>query len=298
MWRIRICGGTGAQRLGREHEFAVLQAERLAPDDARHVEPFDGADGEEDEREMAPEEGHQQDDEEHEGQRIEPVDQPHHRHVDAPAREARDGAVARADEQRDRAAERADDERYSARDHHTRQQVAAVRIGARDQPECPQRRDDDEPPSVLAALDDSRRAEGVGAFEIGEAALADRPGRAQGHADIAGFEVSLDDVGAQPRGDRVERMARFALGGMGLQGRRRADVVGTDLVIARGGQKRPGETEQGDRDQDARRRHRRATTREACERAAPGRGGGLGEAGVSQAAPSGRSGHRRGRRRD
>ena len=87
-----------AQRLGRGDELALLQRQRLAAHDARHVEPLDGADGDEDEDEVAAEEDHQDDDQEDEGQRIEHLDQAHHDVVDAAAGEAGDGAVGDADE--------------------------------------------------------------------------------------------------------------------------------------------------------------------------------------------------------
>jgi hypothetical protein len=47
MWR-EDAGPRDAERLGRLHELLPLERERLAADDAGHVEPFGRADGDED----------------------------------------------------------------------------------------------------------------------------------------------------------------------------------------------------------------------------------------------------------
>src|SRR5262245_7775899 len=60
-----------AHRFRGEHELALLQGQRLAAHDARHVQPFDGADRDEDEDEVAAEEDDQQDHQEDEGQGVE-----------------------------------------------------------------------------------------------------------------------------------------------------------------------------------------------------------------------------------
>ena len=73
-----------AQRPRGRDKLPLLQAQRLAAHDARHVEPFDRADGDEDQHEIAAEDDHEQDDEEDEGQRVEDVDEAHHRLSIAP----------------------------------------------------------------------------------------------------------------------------------------------------------------------------------------------------------------------
>ncbi len=94
MWRLRMPRVADAQRLGRRDVLLPLDRQRLPAHDARHVEPFDGADGEEHQDEIAAEEHDQQDDEEDERQRIEDVDDAHHHVVDAPAEIAGGRAVA------------------------------------------------------------------------------------------------------------------------------------------------------------------------------------------------------------
>ena len=92
-WRRMMPFVLDAERLGRLHVFLPLDRERLAADDAGHVEPFDGADGDEHEHEVAAEEDDQHDDEEDEGQGVEDVDDAHHDEVDAAAEIARGRAV-------------------------------------------------------------------------------------------------------------------------------------------------------------------------------------------------------------
>ncbi len=52
MWRRMIASGRDACASRRLDELAVLQAQRLAAHDARHVEPVDRADRDEDQHEM------------------------------------------------------------------------------------------------------------------------------------------------------------------------------------------------------------------------------------------------------
>ena len=149
---------TDAERPGGDDELLVLQAQRLAAHDARHVEPFDRADGDEDQHEPAPENDDQQDDEEQEGQGVENVDDPHHRPVDAPAGVAGDGAPDDPDRRRDRAAENADEERDAPGDHGAREKIAPVGVGAGEKPdavEAARRR--------RASVPSSRRSTTVGA---------------------------------------------------------------------------------------------------------------------------------------
>mgnify|MGYP001336675689 CR=1 FL=1 len=70
--RILIAGPRAdAEGLRCLHELAALQRQRLATHDARHVEPFDGADGDEDEHEVTAEIDDEQDDEEDEEEQAE-----------------------------------------------------------------------------------------------------------------------------------------------------------------------------------------------------------------------------------
>ena len=122
-----------AHGLGRLHEFLPLDRQRLAADDAGHVEPFHRADGDEHQHEIPPEEYHQQDDEEDEGQRIEHVDRTHHHGVDPPAEVARRGAPEHADQDRDRRRQHTDGQRDAAGHERTGQQVAAVGVSAEEE---------------------------------------------------------------------------------------------------------------------------------------------------------------------
>ena len=94
-WRRMMPLRLDAQRLRRLHVFLPLDGQGLAAHDARHVEPFDGADGDEHQDEVPAEEHHQHDHEEDEGQRVEDVDDAHHDEVDAPAEIAGGRAVDR-----------------------------------------------------------------------------------------------------------------------------------------------------------------------------------------------------------
>ena len=203
-----------AERLGRLHVFLALDRQRLAAHDARHVEPFDGADGDEHQDEVPAEEHDQHDDEEDEGQRIEDVDDAHHDEVDPAAEIAGRRAVDHADHDRDR---RWRAGRWPAR----RGPAIEVRVRrSRPLASVPKRKcrrsigaSIDEPPAVVGALDDLRRAEQVGAIEDRRAA-ARRSGAAQ-RASGAGA-VAFDAEHLR----RVARMrARNALD-------RRLDLLG------------------------------------------------------------------------
>ena len=111
----------------------ALQRERLAAHDARHVEPSDGADGQEDQDEVAPEEDDQHDHEEDEGQGVEDVDEAHHHIVGAAAGIAGDRAVGDADHERDQRGKQTDGERDAAGDQRSGEEVAAVGVGAEEE---------------------------------------------------------------------------------------------------------------------------------------------------------------------
>ena len=112
MWRAMMrCAGS-AERDGRLDELALPQRERLAAHDARHGEPADRADGEEDQQQAATEHHGQDDHEEHVRQRIQHVDDAHHPAVDAPAEVAGGGAPGNADHDADGGGEQRDEQRY------------------------------------------------------------------------------------------------------------------------------------------------------------------------------------------
>src|ERR1700674_4337568 len=62
----------------RLDKLPAFERQRLAADDARHGEPLDRPDRDEDEHDVAAEKHHQQDDEEQEGQRVQHIDEAHH----------------------------------------------------------------------------------------------------------------------------------------------------------------------------------------------------------------------------
>jgi hypothetical protein len=83
---------------------------RLAAHDARHGQPLDRADRDEDQEDVAAEHDHEQDHEEHERQRIHDVDEAHHQVVDAAAEIAGDRSPGDADHEAHRGREDADQE--------------------------------------------------------------------------------------------------------------------------------------------------------------------------------------------
>ena len=94
-----VLGGLGAGVIVGA-SLAVLLL--VAANDARHIEPFDSADRDEDERKMTAERHDQQNDEEHERQRIENIDKAHHQGVEPTADIAGNRAIGNANQQRDR----------------------------------------------------------------------------------------------------------------------------------------------------------------------------------------------------
>src|SRR3546814_2490069 len=87
---------TGKLRGG--NELATTQVQRLAAYDARHVEPVDGADGDEHQQQMTAEQDHQHDQEKHKRQRIQHIDNTHHQTVDAATDTACDSNVSNTDQ--------------------------------------------------------------------------------------------------------------------------------------------------------------------------------------------------------
>src|SRR6185503_8943205 len=90
------------ERDGGLDEFLPLQREHLAAHDARHRQPLDRADRDEQQHEVAPEYRHQQDHEDREWQRIKDVDDAHHYRVDLAAEIRSDRSPQHADREGDR----------------------------------------------------------------------------------------------------------------------------------------------------------------------------------------------------
>src|SRR5690606_25198612 len=111
------------QAVGGLDELLAAQALHLAAHDARHGEPLHGADGEEQQDDVAPEHNHQQDDEDHDGQGVEDVHQPHHHGIDPAPRIAGDGAPQHADHQRHASGDEAYHQRHAPAPHHPGEQV-------------------------------------------------------------------------------------------------------------------------------------------------------------------------------
>ena len=82
----QVAHPAGARRLDELH---ALQAQGLATDDARHVQPVDRPDGDEDQHDVAAEDHHQQDHEKHERQGVDDVHDAHHDAVRGAAVETR-----------------------------------------------------------------------------------------------------------------------------------------------------------------------------------------------------------------
>ena len=123
-------GGGGANSAGRLHIVEVAQREHLAADDAGHGEPAHGADGDVEQPDVAAEDDHQQDDQEHEGEPVEHVDSAHHERVDASPIPAGNGAPDKSDDERDEGGEQADHEADAGAVDEADGEVAAEAVGA------------------------------------------------------------------------------------------------------------------------------------------------------------------------
>ena len=156
-------GGTDPAGPRRLDELLPLDAQRLAPDDARHVQPFDRPDRDEDQDDVAAEEHHQQDHEEHERQRIEHIDQPHHDAVDPAAEIPRRRPIQHADRQADRRGDQPDHQRDLPAVERADQQVAPVGVGAEQVSGRPVRRRHDGVPEDLVQFErDQQRPDEAG----------------------------------------------------------------------------------------------------------------------------------------
>ena len=75
-----IPGGHTAYLRGFDKFFA-FEAQRLAANNTRHIQPGNHPDSHEDQQDILTEEGHQQDDEEHEREGVQDFQQTHHYRV-------------------------------------------------------------------------------------------------------------------------------------------------------------------------------------------------------------------------
>ena len=84
---------TRAEALGRQHEFALLEAQHLTTNDASGRQPADQAERHEEQQQATREDRHQDHHQKHVRKRVDDVDGAHHQTVEPTARVARDGAV-------------------------------------------------------------------------------------------------------------------------------------------------------------------------------------------------------------
>ncbi len=166
-WRKKIAAGPGAQSFRRGDIIAALHAERLAAHDARHIEPFDDADGDEDQHEIAADEDGEENDEEDERQSIEDFDEAHHREIDSAPDKAGDAAEGDAERQRDERGEQADGERDAQCNEDAGEKIAAIGVGAERKDQATKRHIDREPAPIHAAARDARGCEHI---RMGESA--------------------------------------------------------------------------------------------------------------------------------
>jgi hypothetical protein len=103
-------------------------AQDLSPHDSGHRHPAEAAQDHEDDQEVPPQHGHDDDDQEHVGQPVEDVDEAHHEAVHLAPQESRDGAVPDADEQADAGRQDSHRERNMAPVKGADHQVAPVRV--------------------------------------------------------------------------------------------------------------------------------------------------------------------------
>ncbi len=120
-----------ARRAGGLDEFALFQGQGLAAHNAGHGQPGHRAQGDEHQDQVSSEHGHQQDDEEHVGQRIEHIDDAHHQLVHPPADKARRSAPDHPDHQRDRGGDHPDRQGYLQPHQQAREHVAPQGVGAK-----------------------------------------------------------------------------------------------------------------------------------------------------------------------
>jgi hypothetical protein len=287
-WRPRA-----PPRPGRTH--CRLRDERLAADDAGHVEPLDRAHGDEHQHEVAPEEHDQQDHEEDEGQRVEHVDDAHHHRCRCARRDSRPSPRRHADHEGDRRRKHADGEGDPPGDERAGEQVAAVAVGAEEEMPAVDRNIDVISRRVLRGdLADPGGAEQVGAVEIDQQPLVDLPLPDQGLTAIvvpSPTSMSRRSTRARMRAAMRSDGRRQLLGrGIGVEARRDADVFLVDLVVVvRHHVGAEGSSRQGDQRQHDGARHRGAVAQQPApgvlpERAAPVHGRQQGGRSVSMVA--------------
>ncbi len=119
-----------AADVGRLDELLALETQGLAAHNPRHVEPAHRPDGEENEGQVATEEGHQHDHEEHEGEGVEDLKHAHHQAVDPAADEAGRGAVEGTDDDGHQGPHDADHQGDASAEQGTHEQVAPQAVGA------------------------------------------------------------------------------------------------------------------------------------------------------------------------
>src|SRR5450631_4271325 len=122
-------GGRGAERFGGGDEIPLFDRKRLAAHDARHVEPLNSANGNENQHEMTPEYHDEDDHEKNEGKRVDDLDGAHHQAIRVAASVARDSTVGDTNGHRHKRGEQANRERNPSSNEHSCEKVAAVGIG-------------------------------------------------------------------------------------------------------------------------------------------------------------------------
>ncbi len=125
-----MVAGDRPSEIGRLDKFLLAQGLHLRAHDARHGQPLHRADGQEQQQHVAPEHHHQQHDEDHEGQRVENIDDAHHHRVHAAAGVAGDRAPGHADQQGHRGGDKTHGQRDAPAVHDLGQQVAAENVRA------------------------------------------------------------------------------------------------------------------------------------------------------------------------
>ena len=207
---------------------------------------------------LPPEEHHQHDDEEDEGQRIEDVDDAHHDLVDPAAGKTGYAAIDHADQHRDDAAEDADGKRDAPGDQRSREEVAAAWVGAEQEIVLLDRRHHDEPAAIRRSFHHPGILEGRGAIEIAGDAPIDRLGRGDGDDDFAMVELPLLYRHPRPAHCILERASHHLGLGIGREARRHPHIVLVDGVEGVAGEERPEDaTEQSCREGRCRSNRRR-----------------------------------------
>ena len=119
-----------AQRARRFDELHPLHRHHLTAHDAGHRQPFDRPDRHKEQNDILPEEHHQQDDEDREGQGIHNVDDAHQHRVELAPEESRHRPVDHADGQGDKGGREAHAQGDPPAVQQAHQQVAAEGIRA------------------------------------------------------------------------------------------------------------------------------------------------------------------------